>query len=79
MINVIDKETGSSLGTITEEQLKFLIDQLEEEHSEDRDYYLSKATLEMLKDKGIDGTLLQFLQNALGSRDGMEILWKREE
>ena len=36
MIALRDKDTGADLGTITEEQLQFLVDQLEEEYAEDR-------------------------------------------
>ena len=35
MIKLVDKESGSFLGEITEEQLGYLIDQLEEESEED--------------------------------------------
>ena len=35
MIRVRDKESGANLGSITKEQLQFLIDQLEEETEED--------------------------------------------
>lgn len=79
MIKIYDKETGSTLGTITEDQLQFLIDQLEEEDSEDRDYYVTKDTLDMLEQKGIDTELLKFLRNALGNRESVEILWEEEE
>ena len=78
MIKISDKETGSALGTITEDQLQFLIDQLEEEDSEDRDYYLTKDTLDMLERKGMDAELLEFLHNALGNRESMEIVWEEE-
>ena len=78
MIRIYDKETGSTLGTITEVQLQFLIDQLEEEDSEDRDYYLTKDTLDMLEQKGMDAELLQFLRKAMGNRESMEILWEDE-
>ena len=75
MIKLFDKETGGLLGTIGEEQLKFLIDQLEEEFEEDMDYYISRNTLEMLGEKDIDPELFQLLQKALGDREGVEITW----
>ncbi len=49
MIRLRIKETGTELGSITEEDLQFLIDNLEEEWEEDQDYYLNRQTLEMLK------------------------------
>src|SRR5207249_4463765 len=46
MIQLYDKETGASLGAITEEQLQFLADQLEEESPQDQDYYINEPTLD---------------------------------
>jgi hypothetical protein len=43
MIQLHAKETGVFLGTITDAQLQFLIDQLEEESTDDTDYYLRFA------------------------------------
>ena len=76
MAQVFDKDTGKSLGTITEEQLQFLIDQMEEESETDQDYYINRDLLNMFKENGIDADFLAMLENALGERDGMEIEWK---
>ena len=78
MITLRDKETDGFIGTINEQQLKFLIDQLEEESSEDRDYYINKVTLEMFEKNGIDQELLQLLTDAIGTREDMEIVWSRD-
>ena len=72
-----DKDTGSVIGDITEEQLQFLIDNLEEESSEDTDYYLNRSTLEMLLEKNPDPDLMALLEAALGDREDMEIEWIR--
>jgi hypothetical protein len=77
MIQLRDKETGSLLGSINDEQLQFLIDQLEEEFEEDKDYYINRATLEMFQERGIDPALLELLNNAIGEREEMEIVWTR--
>ncbi len=77
MIQLLDKETGSHLGSISEEELQFLIDNLEEESEDDTDYYLNRVTLEMLKEKGADQPLIDFLESALGDRDDLEIEWSR--
>ena len=79
VIQVYDKNTGVMLGTITQEQLKFLVAQLEEESTTDHDYYIDAATIEMLQTAGVDPDLLQLLQDALGDRKGMEILWEEDE
>lgn len=77
MIQLHDKETGVFVGTITEAQLQFLIDQLEEESTDDTDYYIDQATLDLFTEAGADAALLALLRQALGRRDGMEIVWSR--
>lgn len=77
MIKLREKGTDQPLGTISEEQLQFLIDQLEEEWSEDRDYAISRMLLDYFKSKGADQELVSVLESALGSRDEIEIVWSR--
>jgi hypothetical protein len=77
MIELRDKDTGVFLGTITEAQLQFLIDQLEEEDSEDTDYYINQATLDMFEQERADPQLLDILRKALLSRNDMEVQWSR--
>ncbi len=77
MIEIRDKETGNPLGTISEEQLQFLIDNLEEEYAEDMDYYINQITLDMFEERGIDAGLLKLLRDALGTREDMEIVWSK--
>lgn len=77
MIQLRNKQTGASIGEITEEQLQFLIDHLEEESDEDTDYYLNRTTLDMLKEKGLDGSFQTLLENAFGGGEELEIEWSR--
>jgi len=78
VIRLYDNDSGVEIGTVRDDQLQFLIDQLEEESTTDRDYYIDQATLDMFEDAGIDDGLLQILRGALGDRDGMEIRWQME-
>lgn len=78
MIKLYEKDTGLFLGTITEAQLQFLIDQLEEESTEDTDYYINQATLDLFEEGEADADLLALLRQALGPREGIEIQWVRE-
>ena len=75
MIQLRDKESGEVLGTITEDDLQFLIDNLEEESEDDMDYYINRSTLEIFKEKGTNTALVELLENALGDRNDMEIEW----
>ena len=65
----------SQVGELSEEQLDFLIDNLEEEWPEDRDYFINRPMLEMLKARGADSVLLHMLSEALANRDEVDILW----
>jgi hypothetical protein len=75
MIQLYDAQTGAALGAITEEQLRFMMIQLEEESTEDRDYYINLATLDMLERRGADPELVSTLRQALGSREEMDVRW----
>ena len=77
MIILKNKETGEFIGTITEEQLRFLFSELEEEYSDDRDYWLDKSEIDFFREDGADPDLLKMLENAIGSNDGIEIVWER--
>jgi hypothetical protein len=77
MIRLYNTDTGDKVGEITDDQLQFLIDHLEEESLEDQDYYLQRATVDMLQDQGADSRLLDVLRRALGDRDEAEIRWSR--
>jgi len=64
------------VGTITEKQLDFLMENLEEEFAEDEEYFLVADTIDYLKEQGADGDLIAILEKALaGTKDGIDILY----
>jgi processive 1,2-diacylglycerol beta-glucosyltransferase len=75
MAQLYDDESGSLIGTITDEQLQYLVEQLEEEDSEDQNYYISLDTVAWFEDEGADPALIALLTKALGAREGMDIRW----
>ena len=75
MIHLKDKATGASIGTITRDDLQFLIDNLEEESETDTDYYLNRSTLDFLREKETHAALIDLLENAMGDREEMDIEW----
>ena len=77
MIELRDKRSDEYLGSIDDAELKVLIDELEEESSQDRDYYIDADTIQMLADDGAPASLITLLRKSLGSRDGMEVRWRR--
>jgi processive 1,2-diacylglycerol beta-glucosyltransferase len=78
MAKVYDVESGKLVGTVTATELQFLIDQLEEEDSEDRDYYVDLASLSWFEEQGADPALIALLRQALGEREGMDIRWEQD-
>ena len=77
MINLYDKESGALVGQITDAQLQFLVDQLEEESAGDTDYYINEDTLDLLEERGADAALLAALRKALGGREERDLRWAR--
>jgi hypothetical protein len=77
MIQLFDKKTGAPLGTLNDEQFQFLADRLEEESSQDDDYYLNRATVDILEEQGADPALVALLRTALGNGDETEVRWSR--
>ena len=77
MIELRDKDTQERLGTIEDSELRFLIDELEEESPNDRDYYIDADTIDLLEGDGAPQSLTGLLRRILGSREGIEVLWRR--
>lgn len=77
MIELRDLETGNLITRISEDELAFLVRELEEESGEDQDYYIDMGTLQLLGAAGGNPELLKVLGQALGERDGMDIVWRR--
>jgi hypothetical protein len=77
MIDLYNASTNQILGSITEADLKVLTDALEEESTQDQDYYIDAATIDLLGDGRATEHLLGLLRRALGSGDGVDIRWQR--
>jgi hypothetical protein len=78
MPKIYDKPTGRLLGTVTEPELQFLVDQLEEESNVDQDYYIDAATLDMLAEAGAPSNLVGVLRSGLGSNADAEVRWEAD-
>jgi thioredoxin-like negative regulator of GroEL len=78
MIDLYNADTNVLLGEITEHDLQVLIDALEEESSDDQDYYITADTLDVIGENGrATDHLLNLLRTALGTSEGVEIRWQR--
>jgi hypothetical protein len=75
MIELREKGSSTVIGTITEDQLRMLTAEMEEESADDRDYYVSRETLDMFEEDGLDPTLVSMIRQAMGGRADIEIEW----
>jgi hypothetical protein len=77
MIDLYIKGSEKKLGSITEADLKVLVDGLEEESAEDQDYFIDLATIDVLADGRATEHLVRLLREAVGNDPGVEIRWER--
>jgi hypothetical protein len=78
MIALYDAASGAKVGRITEQQLQALIGWMEEESTEDRDYYVTAEDCDLMEEQGVDPTLVAVLRQALNGRDDMDIRYAQE-
>jgi len=77
-IRISNKATDATIGHVSEADLQFLLDQLEEESSKDVDYFINAQTLDMFESAGASASLISLLRQAVGSTDGIDIVWTKE-
>ena len=77
MIELYNDKTGDLIGEISAKQLQFLIDYLEEESRQDKDYAITALTLDYFVSLGIDQELLSLLRQALGDKEEVIIRWDK--
>jgi processive 1,2-diacylglycerol beta-glucosyltransferase len=77
VIQLRDADSDNPLGSITEAQLQFLMDQLEEESLSDRDYYIAGPTIDMMEEEGADPALVALLRSAVAGREGVNVRWAK--
>jgi hypothetical protein len=79
MVKVYNKATNELLGRITDDELAFLQDQLEEEGINDRDYYMRRETIEEFQaSAGATEHLVTVLKTGLRNDEAVEIRWEKE-
>jgi processive 1,2-diacylglycerol beta-glucosyltransferase len=77
MPRLYNQATGETIGEITEEQLQFLVDHLEEEHARDQDYYIHRTTLDLFREvEGHPESLVALIEGAMGDNDDVDIAWE---
>ena len=79
MVKLYNKATNEYIGRISLDELAFLQDHLEEEGTKDRDYYMTRETIEeFAASAGATEHLVNILRGALRSDNALEIRWERD-
>ena len=73
---LMDIEHDNEIGIVTEDQVQFLIDNLEEEGFEDQDYYIDLESLSFLAENGCDEELITMLTEALEDRITIDVRYE---
>jgi anti-anti-sigma regulatory factor len=77
MIQLYNNKSGELIGEITEQQLQFLEEQLEEESTQDRDYAIDPMTLAYFESLGAEKGLVDLLRSALAGQAEIIIRWTK--
>lgn len=79
MVYLYNKSTGELLGEISESELQYLIDQMEEESMEDKDYSITNMEIEYFAQQNADPELVTLLRKAIGEQNEVIIQWSQEK
>jgi hypothetical protein len=75
MIDLFRVSNNQLIGSITPADLEVLRLALEEESADDRDYYITAATIDVIADGSATEHLVGLLRTALGADEGVDIRW----
>jgi hypothetical protein len=75
MIDLNRVSNNQLIGSITPADLEVLRDALEEESADDRDYYITADTIDVIADGQATEHLVALLRTALGSDEGVDVRW----
>jgi ABC-type uncharacterized transport system substrate-binding protein len=77
MVYIYNKSSNDLIGEISEDDLQFLIDQMEEESMKDKDYSITNMEISYFSENGASAELIALLRKALGEQSEVIILWSR--
>jgi len=78
MYKLYDSAQDKLVGRLNQEQLTALANYMEEEFSDDTEYYLTSDDCSIMEEQGFDPELVRVLRDALAGRDDMDLRYERE-
>lgn len=70
------KDNDTLLAQIDDADLAVMINVMEEESSTDQDYFVDISTVQLLKNAGASESLIAVLSTAIGTSDGIDVIWR---
>lgn len=77
-IRLSEKDSGRTLGDISEADFQMLVDYMEEESSKDQDYYVEHTAIDALESLGASADFVALLRTAVGESEGVDVVWAAE-
>ncbi|CAN4279706.1 hypothetical protein LJR125_002591 [Pseudoxanthomonas sp. LjRoot125] len=77
-IRLSEKDSGRTLGNISEADFQMLVDYMEEESSKDQDYYVEHTAIDALESLGASADFVALLRTAVGESEGVDVVWAAE-
>jgi hypothetical protein len=78
MYSIFDSAQNKLVGRLTQDQLTALQRYMEEEFSDDTEYFLTSDDCEIMEEQGFDQDLVRTLRDALAGRDEMDLRYEQE-
>ena len=77
-IRLSEKDSGRTLGSISDADFQMLVDYMEEESSRDQDYYVEHTAIDALESLGASADFVALLRTAVGESEGVDVVWAAE-
>ena len=77
-IRLSEKDSGRTLGNISDADFQMLVDYMEEESSKDQDYYVEHTAIDALESLGAGADFVALLRTAVGESEGVDVVWAAE-
>ena len=74
-IRLSEKDSGRTLGSISEADFQMLVDYMEEESSKDQDYYVEHTAIDALESLGASADFVALLRTSVGDSEGVDVVW----
>ena len=78
-IRISEKDSGRFIVEISAQDFDILIGHMEEESSRDQDYFVEHTAIDALERLGASKEFVSALRAEVGSSDGIDIVWSRDD